>query len=176
MGVRAQRQYVMAGGAAHLREPIGLLDEELGDDGGTKHPPYSHAHPGCAHPLGEAFVHEWVHHSQVALDADAGQRLGRAVEVAIETGRDHSTGSLSEHPVVSMEMVVSLEAEGEEEEEVGDSQAAVENGRGHLSDFRGQREQDGHIGWDPDSNDKDISNGDDPCAQRAMEIPYCAVA
>lgn len=176
MGVRAQRQYVMAGDAAHLREPIALLDEELGDDGGTKHPPYSHAHPGSARPLGEPFVHEGVHHSQVALDADAGQRLGRAVEVAIETGRDHSTGSLSEHPVVSMEMVVSLEEEGEEEEEVGDSQAAVEDGGGHLPNFRGQRGQDGHVGRDPDSNNKDINNGDDPCAQRATEVLYCAVA
>lgn len=118
----------MAGDAADLREPIALLDEELGDHSSTKHPPYGHAHPGSAHPLGEAFVHERVHYSQVALDADAGQRLGRAVEVAIETGRDHSTGSFPEHPVVSLEMVVSLEEEGEEEEEVGDSQAAVEDG------------------------------------------------
>lgn len=176
MGVVVQRQHVVAGDEAQLGEPVALLDEELRHDGGTEHPPHTHADPGGAHPLGEAFVHEGVHHSQVALDADAGQRLGRAVEVAIETGRDHSTGSLSERPVVSMEMVVSLEEEGEEEEEVGDGQAAVEDGRGHLSDFRGQRAQDGNVGRDPDDHGQHINNGDDPGAEGAAEVPRRAAA
>lgn len=125
----------MAGDSAQLGEKIALLDEELGDDGSSKHHPHGYRHPGTAHPLRETFIHERVHYSQIALDADAGQRLGRAVEVAIETGRDHSTGRLSQKPVVSIEMVVSLEEEGEEEEEVGDCQAAVEDGRGHLPNF-----------------------------------------
>lgn len=142
----------MAGDGAQLREPIALLDEELRDDSSGKHNPHSYRHPGTAHPLRETLVHERVHYSQVALDADAGQRLGCAVEVAIETGRDRSTGRLSQSPVVSIEMVVSLEEEGEEEEEVGDCQAAVENGRGHLPNFWGQRGQDGNVGRDPDSN------------------------
>lgn len=172
MGAMVQGQYVMAGDAFHLREPVTLLDEELGGDGSPKQPPYSHTHPDSAHPLGEPFVHERVHNGQVALDADAGQRLGRAVEVAIETGRDHSAGGLPEHPVVSMEMVVSLEEEGEEEEEVGDSQAAVEDGRGHLPDFSSQGGQDGHVGGDPDSDDKDINDGDGPRAQSAAEVPH----
>lgn len=153
MGVIIQRQYIMAGGDAHFREVIALLDEELWNHGGTKHPPYDQADPGSQPPLGETLVQERVHYSQVALDADAGQRLGRAVEVAIETGRDHSTRGLSERPVVSMEMVVSLEKEGEEEEEVGDSQAAVEDGRGYLPYFSGQRAEDGDVGWDPNNND-----------------------
>lgn len=176
MGAVVQRQYVMAGDSAQFREQIGLLDEELRDDSGTKHPPYGQADPGSAHPLGKTFVHERVHYSQVALDADACQRLGRAVEVAIETSRDHSTGSLPELPVVSMEMVVSLEEEGEEEEEVRDSQAAVEDGRGHLPNFSGQSAQNGNIGWDPESHDKHINNGDDPRAQSAFEVACCAVA
>lgn len=174
--VVVQRQHIVAGDAAHLREPIALLDEELGDGGGTKHPPYSHTDPGSARPLGKTSVHERVHYSQVALGAEAGQRLGRAVEVAIETGRDHSTGSLSKHPVVSMEMVVSLEEEGEEEEEVGDSQAAVEDGRGHLPNFSGQLAQYGNVGWHPDSHSKHVNNGDDLSAQRAAEVSCCAVA
>ena len=94
-----------------------------------------------------------MHYRQVVVDADAGHHQGWAVEVAIETSRDHSTSSLSELPVVSIEMVVSLEAEGEEEEEVGDCQAAVEDGQGHLPNFSGQSAQNGNIGRDPDSND-----------------------
>lgn len=166
----------MAGDAIQLGKRIALLDEELGDDSGTKHPPHGQADPGGAHPLGKGFVHERVHHSQVALDADAGQRLGRAVEVAIETSRDHPTGSLSEHPAVSMEMVVSLEQEGEEEEEVGDGQAVVEDGRGHFPNFSGQKTQYGDIGWDPDKDDQHVNDGDDPGAQGAAEVSRCAVA
>lgn len=166
----------MAGGDVQLRQPVGLLYNELGDDGGTKHPPYSQAHTGSAHPLGHLLVHEGIHDSQVALDADASQRRGRAVEVAIETGRDHSTGCLPEHPVVSMEMVVSLEEEGEEEEKVGDSQAAVEDGRGHFSNFSRQQAQDGDVGRDPDNDHQHINNGDDPGAERAVEVDQCTVA
>lgn len=118
----------MAGDAAQPTEPIALLDEELWDDSSGKHHPHSYGHPGAAHPLRETFVQERVRYSQVALDADAGQSLGCAVEVAIETGRDRSAGRFSQSPVVSIEMVVSLEEQGEEEEEVGDCQAAVENG------------------------------------------------
>lgn len=130
-----QGQHIMAGCAVELRKPVALLDDELWDDCDTKHPPQSQGHPGSAQPLGHTFVHERVYHSQVGLDADASQRHGRAVEIAVETCRNNSTSSLSENPVVSMEMVVSLKEEGEEEEEVGDSQAAVEDGRRHLSDF-----------------------------------------
>lgn len=166
----------MAGDAVHFREPIALPNEELGDDCSPEHPPYSHTDPGRALLLGEAFVHERVHYGQVALGAHAGQRLGRAVEVAIETGRDYSTGSLSEHPVVPMEMVVSLEAEGEEEEEVWDSQAAVEDGRGHLPYFGGHHAQDCNIGWHSDGHGKYVNDGDDPSAQRAAEVSCCAVA
>lgn len=166
----------MAGGDVELRQPVGLLDDELGDDGGTKHPPYRQAHAGSARPLGHAFVHERIHYSQVTLDADASQRHGRAVEVAIETSRDHSTGCLPENPVVSMEMVVSLEEEGEEEEEVGDGQAAVEDGRGHLSNFSRQQAQDGDVGRDPDNKHHHINNGDDPGAERAAEVAQCTVA
>lgn len=166
----------MAGGDVQLRQLVALLDEELGDDGGTKHHPYSQTHIGSACPLGHTFVHEWMHYSHVTLDADASQCQGRAVEVAIETGRDHSTGSLPKYPVVSMEMVVSLEEEGEEEEEVGDSQAAVEDGRRHLSNFSGQQAQDGDVGWDPDSNHQQINNGNDPGADWAAEVVQCAVA
>lgn len=176
MGVTVQRQHVMAGNAAQLREPIALPDEELGDNGGSKDHPDGQRDPASAHPLGERFVHERVHYSQVALDADAGQCLGRAVEVAIETGRDHSTGGLPESPVVSLEMVVSPEEEGEEEEEVGDSQAAVQDGRGHLPNFGGQRAQDGNVRRDPDNNHQYINNGDNPGAERAAEVPRCAVA
>ena len=166
----------MAGEASQLRERVALLDEEFRDNGGSKHRPHGQRSPGSALPLGQGFVLERVHYSQVALDADAGQRHGRAVEVAIETGRDHSTGGFSENPVVSIEMVVSLEEEGEEEDEVGDSQAAVQNGRGHLPNFRGQRAQDGSVGRDPDSKHQDINNGDDPGAESAVEVPCCAVA
>lgn len=166
----------MAGGAIHLRQPIFLLNEELGDDCGPKRPPYSHSDPGRARLLGETFVHERVHYGQVALGTHAGQRLGRAVEVAIETGRDHSTGSLPEHPVVSMEMVVSLEEKGEEEEKVRDGQAAVEDGRGHLPYFGGQHAQDCDIGWYSDGHRKHVNDGDDASAQRAAEVSCCAVA
>lgn len=93
-----------------------------------------------------------MHYSQVALNANAGQRLGRAVEVAIETGRDHPTGSVPQSPVVSIEMIVGFEEEGEEQEEVGDGQAAVEDGRRHFPDFRAHCVQDGNIGWNPNSN------------------------
>lgn len=176
VGVVVQGEYIMAGDAAHLGEPIALLDEELGHHGGAEHPPHGHADPGGARPLREAFVHEGMSHGQVALDADAGQRLGRAVEVAIETGRDQSAGSLPQHPVVAMEMVVSLEDEGEEEEEVGDGQAAVEDGRGHLPDLRAQGAQDGHVGRDPHDNGQHVNHRDDPSAQRAAEEPCRAVA
>lgn len=113
-GMRAvvQGQHIVTGCTVELRKPETLLDEELWDDGGTKHPPQSQGHPAYAHPLGHTFVLEREHHSQVALYADAGQRQGRAVEVAIETCCDHSTGGLSENPVVSMEMVMSLKEEG----------------------------------------------------------------
>lgn len=176
VGVVVQRQHVMAGDEVHLREPIALLHEELGDDGGAEHPPHGHADPRRARPLGESLVHERVHHGQVALDADAGQRLGRAVQVAIETGRDQSAGGLPEHPVVSMEMVVSLEEEGEEEEEVGDGQAAVQDGRGHLPDLCGQQAQDGDVGGNPNNHGQHINDGDDPSAQSAAEEPHRAVA
>lgn len=176
MRVVLQRQHVVAGDATHLGEPIALPDEQFGDDGGAEHPPDGQGDPGRACLLGEALVHEWVHHSQVALGADAGQRLCRAVEVAIETGRDHSAGSLPEQPVVSTEMVVSLEEEGEEKEEVGDGQAAVEDGGGHLPDFGGQQAQDGHVGRHPDSHGQNVNNGDDPRAQRAAEVSHSAVA
>lgn len=142
----------MAGDGVQLREPIALLDDQLRDDSSCKHDPHGYGHTGTARPLWETLVHERVHHSQVALDADAGQRLGCRVEVAIETGRDRSTGRLPQSPVVSMEMVVSLKEEGEEEEEVGHCQAAVENGRRHLPDLCGQRAQDGNVGRDPDNN------------------------
>lgn len=161
----------MAGGdAAHLRELKGLPDEELRNDADNKNPPHDHADQGGTRPFGETFIEERVHDSQVALDADAGQRLGRAVEVAIETGRDHSAGSLSEHPVVSIEMVVNLEEEGDQEEEVGDGQAAVEDGRGHLPNFGSHREQDGDVGWDPNDDHQDVNDGDDLSAQRAAEV------
>lgn len=169
-------QDVMAGDASHLREPIALLHQELGDHGGPERRPHCQGDPRSDRPFGEAFVHERVHHGQVALDADAGQRLGRAVEVAIETGRDHPTRSLPEHPVVSMEMVVSLEEEGEEEEEVGDGQAAVQDGGGHLPDFCDQRAQDGDVGRDPDSDDQHVNDGDDPGAQDPIQELHCAVA
>lgn len=165
----------MAGYAAHLGEPKALLHQELGDDSGAKHPPHGEADARRVRPLGESFVHERVHHSQVALDADAGQRLGRAVQVAIETGRDHSAGGLPEHPVVTVQMVVSLEEEGEEEEEVRDSQAAVEDGRGDFSEFSRKRDQDGDISRYPDGDDQDVDDGDDPSAQRAEEIVHRVV-
>lgn len=66
----------MAGGAIHLEDPVALLDEELRGDACRKHPPHAHCHPGGARPLGETFVQERVHHSDVALDADTSQRLG----------------------------------------------------------------------------------------------------
>lgn len=74
-----------------------------------------------------------------------------------------------------MEMVVSLEEEGDEKEEVGDSQAAVEDGRGHLPKFSGQGAQYGDVGRDPQGDDKQINNGDDRCAQSATEVLYCAI-
>lgn len=176
MRVVVQWQHVVAGDAAQIGEPVALLDDEFRDDGGAKHAPYGHTDPGSARLLWETLVHERVHHSHVALNADAGQRLGRAVQVAIETGRDHSTGRFSEHPVVSMEMVVNLEEEGEEEEEVGDRQAAVEDGRGHLPNFSGLHAQDGSVGRNPNNHGKRVNNGDDPGAQRAAEIFCCTVA
>lgn len=165
----------MAGGSVHLREPVALLQEEFRQDGGPKHTPHSQAHTRRVHPLRKLFIHERVYHGQVTLDTDADKRHGRAVQVSIETSRDHSAGSLPEHPVVSMEMVLSLEEEGEEEEEVRDGQAAVEDSRGHFSDFSRQRAQDGDVGWDPDGDDQNINNRDDLRAQRAEEIPHCAV-
>lgn len=149
VGVIIHRQHIMACEDLQFWYPVGLLDKELRDDSSTKHPPYDHTHPRRVHPLGETFVHERVCYSQVAFYADAGQSLSWAVQVAIETGRDQSTGRLSEQPVVAMEMVVSLEEEGEEKEEVGDSQAAVEDGRGHLSNFSAQCPQDNDVRWDP---------------------------
>ncbi len=55
---------------------------------------------------------------------------------------------------------MSLEEEGEEEEEVRDSEAEVEDGGGHLPNFRDQHVQDGHVGWDPDNNSQQINNGE----------------
>lgn len=166
----------MAGGAVHLRNPVALLDEELRGNTCSKHPPHGHSHPGGVRPLGEALVHKRVHHRNVALDADTGQRLGRAVEVAIETGHDRSTQSLPKRPMVSMEMVVSLEGEGDEEEEVGDGQAAVQDRRRHLPDFGGERAQDGNVSRHPDSHGQYVKNGDDPSAQWAVEVSLCSVA
>lgn len=168
-------EHIVAGSTVQLREPEALPNQELWDDGCSKHPPHPQADPGCAHPLGQAFVHEGVHHSYVALDANAGQRRGRTVEVAIETGSDHPTGCLSQNPVVSMEMVVNLKGEGEEEEEVGDRQAVVEDGGGDLSDFSSQETQDGDIGRDAENNHKYINEGDDPGAERAAEVLHGAV-
>lgn len=175
VGVEPHREDIMAGGEFQVRETVGLLDEELGDDGGPEHHPHGQGHPGGAHPLRQGFVPEGVHHGQVALDADAGQRLGRAVQVAIETGRDNSAGSLSESPVVSMEMVVSLEEEGEEEEEVGDGQAEVQDGRGHLPDLGGQRAQDGDVGRDAHGDHQHVNDGDEPGADRALQVLGCVV-
>lgn len=174
--VVVQGQHVVAGDAAHLGEPVALPHQELGQDGGAKQAPHGNADPRGVRPLGEAFVLERVHNCHVALGADAGQRLGRAVEVAIETGGDHSTGGLPEHPVVSMEMVLSLEDEGDEEEEVGDGQAAVEDGRGHLSDFRDQRAQDGNVGRHADNHRQHVNGGNDPGAQGAAQVFCCPVA
>lgn len=172
----AQWQHVVAGGAAHLGEPVALPHQQLWDGGGRKQAPHGHAHPGRVHPLGETLVLEGVHHRHVALDADAGQRLGRAVQVAIETGGDHPAGGLPEHPVVSMEMVVGLEDQREEQEEVGDGQAAVEDGRGHLPDLGGQRTQDGHVGRHPDGHRQHVDGGDDPGAEGAAEESHRGVA
>lgn len=133
-----QREDIMAGDEVQSWESVALLGEELGDHSSTKRHPHGRGDPGRAHPLRKAFVHERVHNGHVALDGDAGQRLGRAVQVAIETGRDHPAGGLSQSPVVSTEMVVSLEEEGEEKQEVGEGQAAVEDRRGHLPDVRGK--------------------------------------
>lgn len=166
----------MAGGAIHLEDPVALLDEELGGDACRKHPPHGHCHPGGARPLGETFVQERVHHSDVALDADTSQRLGWAVEVAIETGRDQSTQDLPERPVVSMEMVVSLEGEGEEEEEVGDGQAAVQDRRRHLPELGGEHAQNGDVSRHPDSHGQYVNNGDDPSAQGAVKVDLGYVA
>lgn len=166
----------MAGGAVHLRDPVALLDEELRDNACSEHPPHGHGHPGGVRPLGEAFVRKRVHHSNVALDADTGQRLGRAIEVAIETGRDRSTQGLPEHPMVSMEMVVSLEGEGDKEKEVGDGQAAVQDRRRHLPDFGGEHAQDGDVSRHPDSHGQYVNDGDDPSAQRAVEVSLRSVA
>lgn len=66
----------MAGGAIHLGDPVALPDEELRGNACCKHPPHGHCHPGGTLPLGETFVHERVHHSEVALNADTSQRLG----------------------------------------------------------------------------------------------------
>lgn len=166
----------MAGGAVHLGDPVALLDEELWGNTCCEHPPHGHGHPGGAHPLGESFVHKRVHHSHVALDADTGQCLGWAVEVTIETGRDHSTQGLPEHPVVSMEMVVSLEGEGDEEKEVGDGQAAVQDRRRHLPEFGGEHAQNEDVSRHPDSQGQYVNNGDDPSAQRAVEVSLGYVA
>lgn len=166
----------MAGGAVHLQDPVALLDSELRGNACSEYPPHGHGHPDGVRPLGEAFVHKRVHHSNVALDADTGQRLGRAVEVAIETGRDRSTQGLPQRPMVSMEMVVSLEGEGDKEKEVGDGQAAVQDGRRHLSDFGGERAQNGDVSRHPNSHGQDVNRGDDPSAQRAVEVSLCSVA
>lgn len=176
MGALVQRQHVVAGCAVQLGDVVALLHEKLWDDGRRKRHPQGQADPGGAHPLGHPLVHERVRHGQVALDADAGQRQSRTVEVAIETGGDQPTGGLSESPVVAMEMIADLEQEGDEEEEVGDGQAAVEDGRGHLSNFSGQQKQDGHVGRDPDRDHDDVNDGDDPGAQRAAEVSHRAVA
>lgn len=166
----------MAGGAVQLGDPEALLDQQLRGDARGEHPPHGHGHPGGARLLGEAFVRERVHHSDVALGADAGQRLGRAVEVAIETGRDRSTQGLPEHPVVSMEMVVGLEGEGEEEEQVGDGQAAVQDRRRHLPDLGGERAKDGDVSRHPHSHGQYVNKRDDPGAQRAVEVSLSCVA
>lgn len=166
----------MAGGAVHLGDPVALLGEELRGDACSEHPPNGHRHPGGVRPLGEAFVCKRVHYSNVALDADTGQHLGRAVEVAIETGRDRSTQGLPERPMVSMEMVVSLEGEGEQEKQVGDGQAAVQDGRRHLPDFGGEHAQDGNVSRHPHSHGQYVNDGDDPSAQRAVEVALRSVA
>lgn len=168
-------QHIVAGGDAHLGQPVALPHQQLRDGGGRKQTPHGHAHPGRVHLLGETLVLEGVHHRHVALDADAGQRLGRAVQVAIETGGDHAAGGLPELPLVSMEMVVGLEEQREEQEEVGDGQAAVEDGRGHLADLGGERTQDGHVGRHADGHRQHVDGGDRPGAQDATEELHCGV-
>lgn len=100
----------------------------------------------------------------------------RAVQVAVETGCDDAAGSLAEHPVVAVEMVVGLENEGEEEEEVGDGQAAVEDGRRHPPDFGDHGGQDGDVGRDPHDNGQHVKTGDDPPAQGAGEVRHCVIS
>lgn len=75
-GVVVTSEHIVAGCTVQLREPIALLNQELWDDSYSKHPPHPQADPGRAHLLGQPFVHEGVHHSDVALHTNAGKRHG----------------------------------------------------------------------------------------------------
>uniref|UniRef100_A0A674JYI2 Uncharacterized protein n=1 Tax=Terrapene triunguis TaxID=2587831 RepID=A0A674JYI2_9SAUR len=72
-----------------------------------------------------------VHHGHVALQADAGEEEGAAVQVGVEEGAGDLAQGLPEHPVVAQGVVGHPEGQGQHEDQVEGRQVRQEDvGRG----------------------------------------------
>lgn len=108
----------MTGGYPKVWEMVGLLNVELWNHGSAENKPHHQAAPQGIGVLGQPSEGEGVNNGQVALDADAHERVDGAVDTSIEAGRHHMAQSRPKHPVVSVEMIEHSQGQSKQEREV----------------------------------------------------------
>jgi len=136
------------------------------------HQPDAHTDTRLAPCPAGAFPQEWMHHRDVALQADAGEEEDGAVHVPVEKGHHGATQVVPKEPVIAQEVVGDLEGQQKDEEQVSAGQVEQEEGAGTSPEVCYQDPAGQSIGWQPHKQDHRIEGREEAGGEGAVEKSF----